>query len=564
MKLTTIIFFFFFFILQLFHQVISENVEPELTLASGPIKGTSVDFRGVKVYQFLGIPFAEPPLNDLRFQKSVPKKQWNGVLSVNKWGPSCMQPKFPGFNTELHFNEDCLVLNVFTTEAAFKDRKNGKNNLRPVMVWIHGGGFNFGSANTPGQYDGTPITGLKDVIIVSLNYRLGSLGFLHLPEAGVPGNMGLWDQQLALKWVKDNIEHFGGNPNQVTIFGESAGSMSVSAHLVSPQSKGLFKNAIVQSGSIYDINRWTQPELVKTFLSKIGCTSSDYKSCLSNYRFGQFPEADGLSFWPTVDGEFLPNHPEELVSNHGVDTNINVLLGTVGNEGAFMLLLKDVVTFNPLNPVNLTIPHAKYILGKIFGKKLIDFYSERYLASLPADDSDAIRLAVAQALGDTILSCPTYAFGRDLIASGVSNVYGYVQTQKPTKALLPISNQAKWMSNVASHADDIPMVFGHPFTELDKFNNEDVVLSFLMMDIWTKFAKEGKPPQISHREWLPWNLSDSIPYPTMVLNSNKIGAIETKSVEFCIENWPFPLEKYYNEDFETGVYAKMEEDHDEL
>ncbi|XP_015792374.1 acetylcholinesterase-like isoform X2 [Tetranychus urticae] len=491
MKSTSII-FLFLFILQLSHQTISENVEPELTLSSGSIRGTSVDFRGVKVYQFLGIPFAEPPLNELRFQKPVSKKPWNGVLSVNKWGSACMQPVFPGYNTELHLNEDCLVLNVFTTEAAFQDKQNGKKHkLRPVMVWIHGGSFNYGSANTPDQHDGTPITGLKDVIIVSINYRLGSLGFLQLPEAGVPGNMGLWDQQLALKWVKDNIEHFGGDPNKVTIFGESAGSMSVSAHLVSPQSKGLFTNAIMQSGSIYDLDRWTQPGLVANFTSKIGCISDNYKSCLSNYRFGQFPEADRLTFWPTVDGEFLPHRAEELVSNHTVDPNINVLLGTNANEGAFMLLMKDMVTFHPLNPINLTIPHAKYIFGKLFGKTLIDFYSERYLASLSADDSDSIRLAVTQALGDSIFTCPTYATGRDLIASGVPNVYGYVQTQKPTHTLISVSGQAKWMSNIASHADTFPMVFGHPFNKLDKFKNEDVVLSFLMMDIWTKFAKDG-------------------------------------------------------------------------
>ncbi len=167
------------------------------------------------------------------------------------------------------------------------------------------------------------------------------------------------------------------------------------------------------------------------------------------------------------------------------------MLGTVGNEGAVMLLMKDMVTFHPLNPVNLTIPHAKYIIGKLFGKKLIDFYSERYLASLPADASDAIRLAVTQALGDTILTCPTYAFGRDLIASGVPNVYGYFQTQKPTQALVPEFSQAGWMTNIASHADDIPMVFGYPFIKLDKFNNEDVVLSWLMIDIWTKFSKDG-------------------------------------------------------------------------
>uniref|UniRef100_T1L025 Carboxylesterase type B domain-containing protein n=1 Tax=Tetranychus urticae TaxID=32264 RepID=T1L025_TETUR len=254
---------------------------------------TTVVFGVDKVYQFLGILFAEPPLNELRFQKPVPKKPWNAVLSVNKWGSACMQPVFPGFNTELHLSEDCLILN--------------KNKLRPGMVWIHGGGFNCGSANTASQSDGTPITGLKAVIIVSINY--------------------------------------------------------LSPHLVSLPSQGLFNNAIMPDDSINAINRCTKPAL------------------------------------PTVDGEFLPNYPEELVSNHTVDSNANVYM----------------VTFHPLNPINLTIPHAKYIISKLFVKKLIDFYSERYLASLPADDSDAIRLAVAQALGDTIPICSTYAFGRDLI-----------------------------------------------------------------------------------------------------------------------------------------------------
>uniref|UniRef100_T1L027 Carboxylesterase type B domain-containing protein n=1 Tax=Tetranychus urticae TaxID=32264 RepID=T1L027_TETUR len=306
----------------------------------------------VLFYQFLGIPFAEPPLNELRFQKPVPKKPWNGVLSMNKWGSACMQPIFPGFNTELPISEDCLILNVFTTEAAFQDRKNGKKNK------LH-------------------------VIIVSLNYRLGSLRFLQLPEAGVPGNMDLWDQQLTLQLGKYHIIHFGGDPDELTIFGEPAGSMSVSANLVSSKSKGLFKNIF---------------HYPKSFSSKIGCTSNDYKSCLSNCQFNQFPAADELKFWPTVDSEFFPNHPEELVSNHGLDQRINVLLGIVGNEGTMLCV--------------------------------------------------------------------------------VSNVYGHVQTQRSSHAVLPVSNQAKWMSNVASHADTFRMVFGHPFTKHDKLKNEDVVCHF--------------------------------------------------------------------------------------
>ncbi|XP_015786761.1 cholinesterase 1 [Tetranychus urticae] len=541
MKLLIPIVFLFCFTLQISCQTRSWHYEPILKISPGLIKGTSVDFRGVKVYQFLGIPYAEPPLDELRFKKPVPKKPWNGVLSVNKWSTACMQPVIPGVNgDDLTISEDCLILNVFTTQDAFQDQRNGnQNELRPVMVWIHGGSFVFGSASKQDSYDGTPLVAIKDVIVVALNYRLGPLGFLHLPEAGVPGNMGLWDQQLALKWVKDNIEYFGGDPDKVTIFGESAGAVSVSAHLISPQSRGLFKNVILQSGSIYGINLFTIPNVGRQFLDKINCESNDYKSCLANYEFGQYPEADRLVFWPIVGDRFLPNNPEELVAN-GVDPNINVLLGTLSNEGIFFLLVKDNITFNPSNPVDLTIPHARYIFGELFGKKLIDVYSELYLDSIPADDSDAIRLAVAQALGDVVISGPTYAFGRDLVANGVSNVYAYIQTQKP-KSYGSV-NQT-WSSNIPTHTDDLPMVFGRPFIEPEQYNIEDGFLSFLMMDIWTKFAKGEKLPKISYQEWLAWGQNNNNPYNSIVLDSKKLGWIETEHVEFCIENWPFPVEK---------------------
>ncbi|XP_053212611.1 LOW QUALITY PROTEIN: acetylcholinesterase-like [Panonychus citri] len=465
----TLIFFLFGLIVNLDLVPGEKNIngEPQLDLITGTIKGKSVDFRGSKIYQFLNIPFAEPPINDLRFKKPIPKKPWRGVIDTNQWGSYCIQNLYPGFN--IKFDEDCLVLNVFVTQSAIRDKQQDDNRrLRPVLVWFHGGGFNFGSANVPEFYDGTVLAALHDVIVVTVNYRLGPLGFLYLPESDIPGNMGLWDQRLALQWVKDNINSFGGDSDSVTIFGESAGSMSVSAHIVSLQSRGLFKNAIMQSASIYDLDRWTIKDLNTKFFKAIGCQPGvNISSCL--------------------------------------------------------------LTF------------------KNFGKSLINYYSDRYLANVDPNDSDNIRLAVSQALGDTILTCPTYAFGRDLVNSGSTNVYAYYQSQRPSQSLLPMATPSKWLP--ASHGDCIPMVFGLPLLRPENYTIDDTILSMIMMDAWVTFAREGKPPPIGQQLWSPWN-NDS--HKTITFDANKIGQTESQPIEFCLKHWPFPLESQYPLTFEPG------------
>ncbi|XP_053212796.1 acetylcholinesterase-1-like [Panonychus citri] len=233
-------------------------------------------------------------------------------------------------------------------------------------------------------------------------------------------------------------------------------------------------------------------------------------------------------FWPISGDEFLPSNPESIVSSGGVDPNINVLLGTVGNEGAFMLILKDPITFHPINPLNLTLPHAKYIFGKLFGKSLINYYSDRYLANVDPNDSDNIRLAVSQALGDTILTCPTYAFGRDLVNSGSTNVYAYYQSQRPSQSLLPIATPSKWLP--ASHGDCIPMVFGLPLLRPKSYTTDDTILSMIMMDTWATFARGGKPSSIGQQLWSPW--SDHS-YKTIVLDANKIGLMNLSPLNFA-------------------------------
>ncbi|XP_015793565.1 acetylcholinesterase-1-like [Tetranychus urticae] len=532
----------------------SDKQSPVLQIANGQIKGRLKQFRGIEVQQYLCIPYGEPPIDKLRFKKPLPKSAWANVLPADEWGPYCLQPKYWTTGKGLNYSEDCLCLNVFTTSVAIEDAKQGNDELRPVMVWIHGGAFIFGSANNPDQFDGTALAALEDVVVVTINYRLGEFGFLHLPEAGVPGNMGLWDQQLALKWVQDNAKYFGGDQNKVTIFGESAGSISVSAHIVSPQSKGLFKNAIMQSGSIYDINRWTVKNLSQTFLAKIGCVPpNDINQCLSLFDYNKNPETQFLWFWPIVGDEFLPKLPEEIIETKGVDPSINVLLGTVGYEGANMIVMKDPITFHPTSPANLTLIQAKKILNHLLGPSSCDYFFEKY--SYNTSSSDEIRLMVTKIIGDVILTCPTYVFGKDLVQkNGLSNVYAYYQSYKPTITLLG-TDISKWIP--ASHGDDILLVFGHPLAEPEKYSSDDLILSHFMVNIWATFAKTGEPFSIGPHRWSKWTeKEDKVTTFTMELNPQSIGPIDGV-VRPCLDNWPFPLEKPYNLNSEIGKLLEL-------
>ena len=207
-------------------------------IEDGKIEGGELVSRlGVTFDAFLAIPYAEPPLNDLRFQPPVPVKPWDGVFNAKNYGPFCMQKSMgsPGNPT----SENCLQLNVFTKNL-------GNSQLKPTIVFIHGGAWEIGSG-----VDSNPVMMMdRDVVFVTINYRLGAFGFLSTGTADAYGNMALKDQTLALKWVKKNIEHFGGDSSRITIAGFSAGAHSVTAQIVSPMARDLIQGAIAMSGGI--------------------------------------------------------------------------------------------------------------------------------------------------------------------------------------------------------------------------------------------------------------------------------------------------------------------------
>ncbi|CAB0030891.1 unnamed protein product [Trichogramma brassicae] len=231
---------------------------PHVNVNGGRLKGFTIrDFEGKNYYAFRGIPYAKPPLGELRFKDPVPAEKWIGTRDALTFGP--MAVHFDIFKKSIVGSDDCLYLNVYTNAI-------DGSKLRPVLVWIHGGGFIFGSGED--DFYGADYFMRKDVVLVTFNYRLGVLGFLNLEDEIAPGNQGLKDQVIALEWVRDNISNFGGDPENVTIFGESAGGASVHYLTLSPLARGLFHKAISQSGVV--LNPWAAvPENPKNYAYKL-------------------------------------------------------------------------------------------------------------------------------------------------------------------------------------------------------------------------------------------------------------------------------------------------------
>lgn len=310
-----------------------------ITPPCGPITGYT-DSLGSSVFR--GIPYGEAPIGSLRFQPPVPKKDWSSAISAVRDGKACMQQcELPPHTCpEEGMSEDCLFLNVFAP--------NRTTSKVPVMVYFHGGNYKQGLAGGP-LYNGTYLVASSQVVIVVANYRLGALGYVAYPDAGLNGNYGLLDQQAALQWVQRNIASFGGDPNRVTVFGQSAGAGSIATHLISPLFKGLFHGAILQSNPFTIPFRDSQsmPKIAAALLKNAGCAAGDV-NCLKALPAEQIIEAQVktevdldavgdsllhafLPWTPVVEGQIVPKQP--LVAFEAGETHdVPVMMGTVLDE----------------------------------------------------------------------------------------------------------------------------------------------------------------------------------------------------------------------------------------
>ena len=327
---------------------------PQAQLTDGIVEGVKLRGEHKDVRVFRGIPYAAPPVADFRFREPQPVARWAGVQPARQFGPRCMQPNAAG---KLDFrstamSEDCLYLNVWT-------KGSGAESKLPVLVYFHGGGLVTGDGSET-RYDGANLAS-RGIVVVTVNYRLGAFGFLAPSGAssesshGTAGNYGLLDQVAALRWVRDNIAQFGGDPANVTIAGNSAGSVSVSAHMASPLSRGLFARAIGQSGGAFGENgMWTREEAERAaneFAGRVGASSLQQlrslpaRTLLTAYTQPQ-RSYEPMTFRPSIDGYFLTESPEQVFTRGG-QAQVPLLLGS-NTSGATAPTLADEVRLMPL------------------------------------------------------------------------------------------------------------------------------------------------------------------------------------------------------------------------
>eukprot|EP01127_Copromyxa_protea_P023276 TRINITY_DN867_c0_g1_i1.p1 TRINITY_DN867_c0_g1~~TRINITY_DN867_c0_g1_i1.p1 ORF type:complete len:520 (-),score=126.15 TRINITY_DN867_c0_g1_i1:34-1593(-) len=446
----------------------------------GPIQGVvSGNYR-----KFEGVPYAQPPVNNLRFASPVPPTAWSSVLPTKQWQPGCPQNcDLPPHTCPHATSEDCLYLNVYTPVT---------NSSKPlaVMVFIHGGHFDQGSSGCL-LYDGGKFVTQGDVILVTMSYRLGALGWLATDD--LSGNYGFLDQQLALKWVQQNIKAFGGNPNQVTIFGQSAGGNSVRAHMVSPSSKGLFQQAIIQSDPVaLPMQNLDQAQQLGTFvLKELGCNDT---ACLRTKSvadvlsvqilaekqiFFGHPLTLFLPFCPIVDGVLIPNHIFDALGN-GTINNIPLMIGTM-SEDAFLFVYKAIKS--KLNTVEY-----ETALALLFGDIVLDLNSQ-YPAPLIGDKRPTFSVMGT----DYIFTCPA-RHELDLINTKFPGTPTYMYQFNHVLSFDAWGPDFSFCAGHVCHGSEIPFEFDPPeLHNYVNFTSAEQVLSGTIIDYFTNFAKNGNP-----------------------------------------------------------------------
>ncbi len=455
---------------------------------SGKLSGREED--GVRVFR--GIPFARPPVGPRRFRAPEPPAPWAGVREAGDFGPSApqapIQLPLPGMDVG-PMDEDCLYLNVYAP--------SGGAARKPVMVWIHGGGFVIGSGSQI-VYDGARLARRGDVVVVTVNYRLGALGFLHLAEL-CPGlgeavsNAGMRDQVAALEWVRGHIEAFGGDPSNVTIFGESAGGMSVATLLGMPAARGLFARAIPQSGAAHHFHtREVATRVAERFLECLGVTPAEAGRALRDLPASKLVEAQGqtqialgqsvglLPFQPVLDSDSLPRPTLQAV-REGSLSGVSLLAGTTRDEWKLFTLMDPSVP-------GLDEPRLLARLGsdvpEVDADELVSTYGEArrgrgdpaapldLFAAVRTDHAfriPAVRLAEAQAVHEP----RTFMYRVDWESPLLGGLLG------------------------ACHGIELPFVFGtHDLPGGEAFAGKGPELESLsarMMDAWLAFARSGDP-----------------------------------------------------------------------
>ncbi|XP_039263363.2 pyrethroid hydrolase Ces2e-like isoform X1 [Styela clava] len=483
-----------------------------VSTSNGKIKGRIVNLKvkdAKPVHAFRNIPFGKPPVGSLRFMPPQSAEPWTAVKDGTVAGNTPMYPLVidemmkpyiaipDACKSKPVADEDCLHLSVYTPHL-----EKGKN--LPVMVWWFGGGFSMGSERL---YDGSMLAGMNDVVIVVPNYRLGIFGFLSLgPSSICPGNAGFLDQQLALRWVQENIDAFGGDKDNVTIFGESAGGMSVNMHLLSPLSRGLFHKAISHSGQA----------TLKGFFQTVEKNSEKNEKCFKHLKIEEKEDckilealqkipADDLvnscmqlsmqriSFLPTLDGKVFCKTPEEYVNDKEF-VKVPYILGCNSTEGQGILSSSSPNFMTGIKDVEEVYKSLFTPVTKEGFEKCKEFYS--------VDDQDELRFSKLQGsiMGDSMFVAPAVKVASSHSDAGAPTYvyHGNFQLKLfhdreygPEVGLKP-----SWC--ICDHGEDVILTFGVPFSPNElplgtKYAEEEKQMSIDFMKYLTNFAKTGNP-----------------------------------------------------------------------
>ena len=472
------------------------QASPDLvTTESGVLEGTLNSDHSVRIFK--GIPFAAPPVGDLRWKAPQPAAHWDGVRQANKFAPACLQTNVFGdiYFRDAQPSEDCLNLNIWIPAKA-------ANAKLPVFVWYYGGGFVAG-ANSEARYDGENLA-KKGIIVVEPNYRLGVFGYFSHPELAKEsghnssGNYGLLDQVAALNWVLKNIAAFGGDPANITIGGESAGSLSVSALMASPLSRTLFQKAIGESGAFFPgpgngghhlkPREETEAFGVK-FAESLGAKSlADMRAKPAKELLEAAATHDrGFDFWPNVDGYYLPEGVPAIYAR-GEQAHIPLLAGWNADENKLAVLLA---------PQKTTAKTFAADAKTRFGDQ-----AEQFLALYPATTDEQAMRSAEDLAGDDFIAFGTWKWIDQQRKTANAAVYQYLFEQlRPVKPGAKVGPLDAGEAG-ARHAGEIEYVFGTlPSDEGVHWSDGDFKVSQAMATYWSNFVKNGNPNGSGMPQW---------------------------------------------------------------
>ncbi|XP_061753826.1 neuroligin-2b [Nerophis ophidion] len=506
---------------------------PIVSTGYGKIRGIRKELNNEilgPVEQYLGVPYATAPIGERRFQPPEAPGSWQEIRNATQFAlvcpqnvhgvlPEIMLPVWFTDNLDAaatyvqNQSEDCLYLNIYVpTEDGPLTKKHDESTMnrprdedirdrrkKPVMLFIHGGSYMEGSGN---MFDGSVLAAYGNVIVVTMNYRLGVLGFLSTGDQSAKGNYGLLDQIQALRWLNENIGHFGGDPERITIFGSGAGATCVNLLILSHHSEGLFQRAIAQSGSA--ISSWSvnyRPVMyTKILAKKVGCTLGDMAElvdCLRRKSFRELVDQDiqparyHIAFGPVVDGDVVPDDPEILMQQ-GEFLNYDILLGV--NQGEGLKFVDDSEGEDGISGPSFDYTISNFVdnlYGYPDGKDILrETIKFMYTDWADRDNSDMRRKTLLALFTDHQWVAPAVATAK-LHAEFQSPVFFYTFHHHCQTEARP-----EWAD--AAHGDEIPYVFGIPMvgaTDLFpcNFSKNDVMLSAVVMTYWTNFAKTGDP-----------------------------------------------------------------------